>query len=334
MGTERTIAPVLSLRLEAARRLGCTARNLDPETGYLWEIERGGVTCTLYGGLSSLNDAVSASIATDKFHAGSLLSRAGFRVPRSIRCLRPGRFEPASFHDHTGLQAAGRLADRLGFPLIVKPGHGARGRAVTAVADNKALEKAIEHVWRDDYLALVQESVAGIDLRVDMLDGVCLIAYVRRPLHVVGDGLQTLAALLEQAAADIGAASADPAWGDLEAAAVHPESVLAAGQAVTFRGPVLNLNCLASAQVVDLPAEWCALTQSVGDALRLRHYGVDFKISSLEATPETATVIEVNASPSMLQIALRGHRDSVMEGEEKIVEAMLEQAQRRGTDPA
>ncbi len=334
MSNECTIAPVLSLRLEAAQRLGCTSRNLDPDTGYLWEIRRGDVTCTLYGGLSPLNDAVSASVATDKFHAGNLLSRAGFTVPRSTRCLRPGRFEPSSFHEQTGHRAAKTFARRCGFPLVVKPGHGARGRDVTAVLDDQALTSAIEQVWRDDYLALVQEAVQGIDLRVDMLDGECLIAYVRRPLSVVGDGRQTLEGLLEQAGAAAEAACADPSWAALAAKGVTLACILAVNETVTFRGPVLNLNRLARAEVVALPPSWRAFTQAVGDALGLRHCGVDFKISSLDAAPETATVIEVNASPSMLQIALRGHRDTVMEGEEKIVEAMLEQARLRGSQSA
>jgi glutathione synthase/RimK-type ligase-like ATP-grasp enzyme len=326
MNVASTVAPVLSLRLEAAKRVGCTARSLDPETGYLWEIARSGVICTLYGGLSPLNDTVAAALATDKFHAGNLLARAGFRVPTGIRCLRPGRFEPDSFANHTGTRSARDLADTHGFPLIVKPGHGARGRNVSAVADVASLDAAIQHVWQDDYLALVQESVAGIDLRVDLLDDVCLIAYLRRPLRLVGDGVRKLRVLLQDAGAEVYAAQADPAWHELASAEIGLESVPSDGQTITFRGPVLNLNCLASAEVVDLPAPWLAHAQSVAEALGLRHCGIDFKIASLDTRPETATVIEANASPSMLQIALRGHRETVLAGEEKIIEAMLEHA--------
>jgi len=301
------------LRLAAARRLGCRLRSLDPETGYLWEVVRGGISRILYGGLSPLNDALAAAIATDKFHAATLLARAGYRVPRSARCLQPGRFAAEEFVALTGTAPAHALAAELGAPWIVKPGHGARGRDVMAIYDLAALDQAVARVWRDDYLALVQETVAGVDLRIDLLDGACLIAYLRRPLRLRADGRRSVQALLERK----GAAAQAAATG------IDPSAIAPAGTEIEVPGPVLNLNTAAIAEVIALPAAWLEHARGIARALALRHCGIDLKIPALASDPASATVIEVNASTSLQQIALRGHRQAALAGEEKVVEAIF-----------
>lgn len=277
-----SIAPGLQIRLEAARAAGCRIEPLDPETGYLFAIERDGTRQLLLGGLSPLNDAVAMAIASDKFHCATVLEAAGFRVPRHTRCLRPGRFADDDFASHAGIRSLRAFVDDIGWPVIAKPGHGARGRDVVAVRDMASLEAAVERIWRNDHLAVVESVAEGIDLRIDMLDDTCLVAYLRRPLagHRPGD-------------------------------------------------PVLNLNRRATADVIDpLPEPWRHFAGRIRRALDLRHLGIDLKIRDLDADPSTACVIEVNASPSMEQIAIRGHEDQVLRGETLIIEAILEAAHR------
>ncbi len=338
MSLPRVVAPGLRLRLEAALATSCRVDPLDPETGYLFTVSRNEKRLVLLGGLSPLNDAVATAIASDKFHCATVLSDAGFRVPRHTRCLRPGRFSDEDFATHAGLVSVRSFVESVGFPVIAKPGHGARGRDVVAVYDMPTLETAIATIWRHDHLAVIEETARGIDLRVDMLEDKCLIAYLRHPLTIVGDGERTAGELITasrstQDGADKQRFDRDPldpaVERILETNAYTATDVLPEGERLELDDPVLNLNRLATARVVSpLPTPWLDLARRIRRALNLRHLGIDLKIEKLESEPSMATIIEVNASPSMEQIALRGHYEDVLAGEIAVVEAMLASAPR------
>jgi D-alanine-D-alanine ligase-like ATP-grasp enzyme len=103
------------------------------------------------------------------------------------------------------------------------------------------------------------------------------------------------------------------------------DSVPAAGEMLDFATPILNLNRLCCAEPIDeLPEAWHRAAVQVAETLKLRHYGIDFKAESLESGPDSAAVIEVNASPSVAQMANMGHRDRAMAAEEAVVRAILE----------
>ncbi|HEX9733357.1 MAG TPA: hypothetical protein VGG06_15410 [Thermoanaerobaculia bacterium] len=323
---------MLSLRAEAARRLGCEVVPLDPETGYLCELRRGARRLFLLGGFSPLNDAGASRIADDKFFTALALERAGFRVPPGERCLRPGRFLQEDFSSHLGLAPGRELAAAHGYPLVVKPNHGARGRQVTVVAGDGELAAAVEAIWQHDYLALVQPLVPGVDVRLDFLDEDYLFGYLRRPVVLRGDGTSAVRELLARADGRFcGAAfelrlAGDPIWTSAAARrGLDFGSVLAAGEVLDLGSPILNLNRLCVAERLDRPAPaWLDHGRRIGRLFGLRHYGVDFKAESPDADPDAATVLEVNSSPSLAQMALMGHHEEAMAAETRVVAAILD----------
>lgn len=171
---------VVRLLEEAAEQLGLSFRLLDPAGGYLFELSDGKRSMTFLGGCSPLNDAVSARLADDKYYTELLLRRAGFRVPQSVRCFKPG-WCSTDYAQEEGLVQAGDWAQQSGYPLVVKPNHLSHGRHVQVVRDEHQLEHAVELVWKYDYLALVQTAHAGFDLRLDFLKDEYLVGYTRTP---------------------------------------------------------------------------------------------------------------------------------------------------------
>lgn len=318
---------VVQLRMEAARRLGAEVISLDPETTYLHEVTLGGQTRVLLGGISPLNDAATHRLAADKFHTATVLARAGLAVPEGVRCLRTGRFD--DYEDQTGHQPGLAFAAARGYPLVVKPNGGSRGRGVTVVDSDAALTRAIDGAWTDDYLALVQVPVKGIDLRVDMLDGRCVFAYQRLALAIEGDGRRTVSELLAAVDPRFSAhwcatqLPVQPQWQEVAAArTLEPDSVLAAGDRLDFDPVVLNLNRLCAWKVVtDMPRAWLTLCQRVASVMGLRHCGIDFKVPSFTEVPDGAVVIEVNASPSLANMSRLGHYERVIAVEQQIVAA-------------
>ncbi|HVH98519.1 MAG TPA: hypothetical protein VM869_07410 [Enhygromyxa sp.] len=333
----RPCSATLQLRLRVATKLGWRSTCLDPETGWLWKIERGDRSLILAGPTSSLNDAAAARLTVDKFFTSTVLRAAGLRTPDTVRCLRADASanDREAFASQRGLEPALAFADARGYPLIVKPNRGARGQCVNRVDDRRALVRAIERVWTIDELALVQPALPGLDLRVDLLDGELLLAYVRRPLRLIGDGrstaLQLLAAIDGRATNEhfMAKLRAEPLWGEtLTAAGLREDSVIASGLEITFPATVLNLNRCCTAELFEaLPEPWMALSRRIAGALRLRHCGIDLRVPAsvdpLAGDPKDATVLEVNGSPSIMQIHELGAAALAEAAERRVLEAML-----------
>ena len=307
-------------------------------------LERGERRYILHGSHAAINDHAAAALALDKAYTAMALARFGLSVPKSARCLAPGRVLDAlgrdPFPQLRGLAPALTLAEKIGYPLVVKPNRGSRGREVSLVQDQEQLAAAAAAAWDVDRVALVERAVPGFDLRVDVLDGELLLAYVRKPLIVVGDGRSTLVELHEGAderVRDLRFAAklrASPAWAEtLVEHGLTQDSVLEAGRRLKFETTIYNLHkCCIGALVRDLPQPWVDLCVKIGNMLGLRHCGVDLRVplalgdeDPLDQDPSCATVLEVNASPAVGQIASLGGRAEAEGAERRIVTTMLAQ---------
>ncbi|WP_145068009.1 hypothetical protein [Engelhardtia mirabilis] len=332
--SRREVPFVVELCLEAAARLGWNTEVLDPAFGYLWEVELpGGRRRAMVGAKTPINDAAAAQLALDKHYAGVVLRRAGFGVPAGVRALSPKHFADTRYAKDVGLDPALELARAKGFPLIVKPNRLSHGRFVRLVETEKELRRGIEAIWGLDRVALAQTVVDGRELRVDVLDGELLAAYERRPFTVVGDGERDVATLLRSI--DSRFESFDPKTlakrlGETREARSSgggtglAQRVPAQGEKVTLDEPILNLNRLCTAELLpQLPDRWRDFAVRAGQALGLRLAGVDLRVRSLAADPSEATVIEVNATPLLAQLAHMGHRELAVSGQARILEALL-----------
>jgi cyanophycin synthetase len=319
--SEATALPLaVQLCAEAAERLGAQVEVLDPEYGYLFRVSLDGKSVTLLGGRSPLNDAVAARLCEDKYYTGLLLERAGFNVPKSVRCVDPEYFQLDQFEGRMGIAAGAEFARRQGYPVVVKPNRMSHGRHVELVRNEKELERHVAKIWSFDYIALVQQVVHGIDLRFDFLDGEYLAGYMRRPLVVRGNGQSSIRELLS----DLKGAT-DASARAVLAAGFDPDTIPRAGEELNLGGQILNLNRCATAELVEsLPAEWLDYCRAIGRALNLRHFGVDLRAPAFDADPRLATVLEVNSSPLLVQLYRLGHADLAVEGQVKVLAAILE----------
>lgn len=114
------------------------------------------------------------------------------------RILRRRGLPVAAGSVATTLDEAYEFARALGFPVVVKPVAGFGGKGVTVgVPGEDDLACAWTAATDVAERVLVEECITSIDLRIMVVDGRAVAAALRVPAHVEGDGLSSIAELVD-----------------------------------------------------------------------------------------------------------------------------------------
>ncbi|MCE9572769.1 MAG: cyanophycin synthetase [Deltaproteobacteria bacterium] len=127
---------------------------------------------------------IAVEIASDKEETNRILGDLGLPVPQQ----RQAR----------SAEEAARAAERLGYPVVVKPLDANHGRGVsinlkTSDEVRIAFEKAREHART----IVIETFLEGFDHRMLVVNGQLVAVAKRVPGHVVGDGVHTIAQLVD-----------------------------------------------------------------------------------------------------------------------------------------
>lgn len=284
--------------VDVARRRGIPVERLNGQS--LLQLGWGANQRRLRASVTDRTGLVAAESAGDKSEAKVLLERIGVPVARGV-----------VVRDADELVAA---AARLRAPVVVKPLDGNHGRGVTTgLRAPEELRAAFAEAARHSRRVIVEEQLPGRDHRILVVDGQVVAVAERRPPHVVGDGVSTVAELVDQV-------NADPRRGDgheavltrirLDAAALDilarqdlaPDSVPAAGREVLLRTAA---NLSAGGTAIDRTAEIhpdnASIARRAALAIGLDVAGVDLLAPDItRSIRETGGgVVEVNAAPGL-----------------------------------
>jgi cyanophycin synthetase len=164
------------------RRRGVPWRLL-PWSGRITQIGEGSRQIRLDLTETSETRLHASRTASDKVASNLLLARHGLPVPRQVPIQRTSE--------------AWAAATRLGPPVVVKPRSGRKGKAVsTSLRQRAEVEKAAHAALLADPRAVVEKHIAGLDHRILVAFGQVVAVSQRRPAHVVGDGLHSVAELV------------------------------------------------------------------------------------------------------------------------------------------
>lgn len=132
---------------------------------------------------------IAVDIASDKEETNRILGDLGLPVPRQ-----------ELVHD---AEAAVRAAERIGFPVVVKPLNANHGRGVSIDLDTQeAVATAFDHAAQHSRAVIVESCIRGLDHRLLVVNGELVAAAKRVPGHVVGDGEHTIEELVERVNSD------------------------------------------------------------------------------------------------------------------------------------
>ena len=134
---------------------------------------------------------IAVEISCDKEDTHNLLSDLGLPVPLQRIVYSP--------------REAIRAANRIGFPVVVKPLDANHGRGVTInLTEDEQIEAAFEEAREkgNSRAILVESYVSGFDHRMLVVDKQLVAVAKRVPGHVVGNGKQTISELIEEINSD------------------------------------------------------------------------------------------------------------------------------------
>lgn len=132
---------------------------------------------------------IAVEIASDKAQTNRILADIGLPVPRQTIVY--------------SLREAIEAAEDIGYPVVVKPLDGNHGRGVAANLGNEEELKAAYPAAREiSRIVVVEKFIAGLDHRMLVVGGQLVAAARREPGKVVGDGVHTVAQLVEIANQD------------------------------------------------------------------------------------------------------------------------------------
>ena len=135
--------------------------------------------------VTSRTPHISVEIASDKEETNRILTALGLPVPKQRLVYREDE--------------AARAADRIGYPLVVKPLNANHGRGVSLNLKNAdEVRTAFGQARKHSRGVLVEQWVTGFDHRMLVVDGALIAVSKRVPGHVVGDGTHTVEELVEE----------------------------------------------------------------------------------------------------------------------------------------
>lgn len=101
----------------------------------------------------------------------------------------------------TTFSKAKKIAQKIGFPLCIKPLDGNQGRGVTVeVKDFEELERAFHFAQKEQKISdevLIEKNMQGNDYRLLVVNGKVVAAARREPPYVTGDGAHSVQFLID-----------------------------------------------------------------------------------------------------------------------------------------
>jgi cyanophycin synthetase len=290
------LGPTTASLVQEAERRGIPVMRVDDQS--LVQLGTGRYQRRIRASITSVTSQIATDAASDKDLTKMLLRDAGLPAPRGA-VVRSA-------------EGAVREAERIGYPVVLKPLDGNHGRGVTVgVRSAEAVRTAFEEASRHSRRVIVEENYEGNDHRILVVAGELVAVAERIPAHVVGDGERSIAELID-------VVNRDPRRGDghenvmtrikadehvvayLAKRGLSLDSVPSAGERVFLRDTAnLSTGGTAVDRTDDIHPDNATIARRAAAAIGLDVAGIGFIAPDISrSVHETGGgIVEVNAAP-------------------------------------
>jgi GNAT-family acetyltransferase (TIGR03103 family) len=286
--------PYARIIADEALRRGIWVEVLDAGAGEM-RLTHGGRSVLTRESLSEFTSAIAMCRCDDKRLTRRLVSEAGITVPRA-------RLATMNDDDYAFLKEVGEV--------VVKPTRGEQGKGITVgvVADHgpDELAAAVTRAREQHPEVLIEQRVAGNDLRLVVIDGRVVAAALRLPPEIIGTGEHTvrdlIAAESRRRAAATGGESRIPLDEVTESTVAEAgwmlDDVLPQGARLRVRHTA-NLHQGGTIHDVtpEVNPELCRVAVAAADAIGIRVTGIDLLVPDI--TGSEYAFIEANERPGL-----------------------------------
>jgi D-alanine-D-alanine ligase-like ATP-grasp enzyme len=298
---------------------------LEPEWGIAGQItfKNGKRSYFRYNTLD-LNPVGASDIAKDKDYANFFMRKLGYPVVPNSKTFFRKEWAERIGAPKRSIEAARAYAQKIGFPVVVKPNSGSQGTDVAVVRNMREFDRAARAVFRRDRVMIVQSVVTGTDYRLVVLDTEVISAYARLPLTVTGDGQSSITDLIKRKERqfkrekrDTQIPVNDPRIKEkLKRAGLTFNSIPKKGECIQLLD---NANLSTGGESIDVTAHihpaFKKLAVKLTKDMGLRLCGVDLMVAGdISKKPGVFHILEINAAPGLDHYARSG------KAQEKIVE--------------
>lgn len=270
-----------------------------------------------------INGHGASEVAKDKSYTRFFMSEMGYKIPRGETFFSDYWCEVNEAVNDS--EAAVKFAGSLGYPLIVKPNTGSKGRDVFRAYNETELREILKIVLEKNNVILIEEYIAGSDYRLVVFKDRVEMAYRRSPLAVLGNGQDNISKILQDKKIELQTAgrkitieiSDQRIQNRLKSFyKLGIDYVPRAGEEIILLD---NANLSSGGGAEDITDEihesYKQAAVGLASDMGLRLAGVDFITTEDIAKPmQKATFIEINSSPGLM------HYRSISEDASKKVE--------------
>ncbi|UQN09713.1 cyanophycin synthetase [Deinococcus sp. QL22] len=290
------LGPTTEALVQAARRRGIPVLRMDELS--MIQLGHGKNQQRLRASITGQTSHVAVDAASNKNLTKQLLSDAGVPVPRGV-VVRSA-------------DEAVREAARLGYPLVTKPLDGNHGRGVsthltTADEVRSGFVLAAQHSAR----VILEQHYNGHDHRILVVNGQVVAVAQRVPAQVIGNGVSTVQALIDEVNRDPRRGAGHEAVMTriridaqvkelLAGVGLTLESVPAVGQTVVLRSTAnLSTGGTAIDRTDEIHPANALFARRAAQAVGLDIAGIDFLAPDIsQSVRDTGGgIVEVNAAP-------------------------------------
>jgi len=178
----RALGPSTASLVKAAEERGIPWLRLNDQS--LVQLGHGRYQQRIQATVTGRTPHIAVELASDKEETNKILATLGLPVPRQELVQSEGQ--------------AVRAARRIGFPVVTKPYNGNHGRGISiGLTTDEEVAQGFVAAREHSRSVIVETFLEGDDHRLLVVNGELVAATRRTPGHVVGDGVHTVAELVE-----------------------------------------------------------------------------------------------------------------------------------------
>jgi cyanophycin synthetase len=270
------------------------------ETCDLFQFGYGKYQKRVQAALTSHSNILGVELACDKEKTKKILAGMGVRVPRGVTIYSFGELKEA--------------IDRLSYPVVIKPLNGNHGRGITIdIQDWEHAAVAYDRARDVSNGVIVEHFYQGRDHRILVVNHQVVAVAERVPAHVIGNGADSIAKLVELENQDIRRGKGhdntltqieldDSTAEMLERQGYTLNTILAPDQICYLRATAnLSTGGIAIDRTDEIHPDTVWLAERVSRIIDLDVAGIDVVTTDISKTLAAAdgVIIEVNAAPGL-----------------------------------